>query len=207
MENLNVNVQPELRKAERRGRAARQSTPPVIVSPRTRKVPAYALLSEDALQAIENQADWILEHIGIEFRGDVTALELFAAAGATVAGERVTFAPGLARHLCSTVPAEFKLHARDPANTVTLGGDNVVLMPGYGSPFVSDLEQGRRYATLADFENFVKLTYSSPWLHHSGGTVCEPTDIPVNKRHLDMVFAHLTLSTERLPADAGRFPF
>ena len=71
MENLDVNVQPELRKAARRGRAARQSTPSVIVSPRTRKVPAYALLSEDALQAIEHQADWILEHIGIEFRGDI----------------------------------------------------------------------------------------------------------------------------------------
>ncbi len=34
----------------------------------------------------------------------------------------------------------------------------------------------------------------SKWLHHSGGTVCEPTDIPVNKRHLDMVLAHMQLS-------------
>jgi trimethylamine--corrinoid protein Co-methyltransferase len=153
-------------------------------------------LNESALRTIEEQADWILEHIGIEFRGDITALELFDAAGATVVGERVTFAPGLARQLCATAPAEFKLHARDPKNTVNLGGDNVVLMPGYGSPFVSDLDQGRRYATLVDFENFVKLTFSSPWLHHSGGTVCEPTDIPVNKRHLDMVFAHLTLSSK-----------
>jgi trimethylamine--corrinoid protein Co-methyltransferase len=34
----------------------------------------------------------------------------------------------------------------------------------------------------------------SPWLHHSGGTVCEPTDVPVNKRHLDMLHAHMTLS-------------
>ncbi len=79
---------------------------------------------------------------------------------------------------------------------MTLGGDNVVLMPGYGSPFVTDLERGRRYSTLEDFQNFVKLAYSSPWLHHSGGTVCEPTDIPVNKRHLDMVLAHLTLSSK-----------
>jgi trimethylamine--corrinoid protein Co-methyltransferase len=69
-------------------------------------------------------------------------------------------------------------------------------MPGYGSPFVSDLEKGRRKATLKDFQNFVKLTYSTPWLHHSGGTLCEPTDVPVNKRHLDMVLAHLTLSTK-----------
>ena len=58
----------------------------------------------------------------------------------------------------------------------------------------SDLEGGRRYGTLADFENFVKLAYAIPWLHHSGGTVCEPVDIPVNKRHLDMVAAHLRLS-------------
>ena len=71
-----------------------------------------------------------------------------------------------------------------------------LLMPGYGSPFVSDLERGRRYSTLEDFQNFVKLSSSSPWLHHSGGTVCETTDIPVNKRHLDMVLAHLMLSSK-----------
>jgi trimethylamine--corrinoid protein Co-methyltransferase len=34
----------------------------------------------------------------------------------------------------------------------------------------------------------------SKWLHHSGGTVCEPTDVAVNKRHLDMLMAHMTLS-------------
>ena len=75
-----------------------------------------------------------------------------------------------------------------------IGGDATVLAPNYGSPFVHDLDQGRRYATLADFENFVKLTYASPYLHHSGGTVCEPVDVPVNKRHLDMVYAHLRYS-------------
>ena len=49
-------------------------------------------------------------------------------------------------------------------------------------------------ATLEDFRNFVKLAYMSPYLHHSGGTVCEPVDIPVNKRHLDMVYAHIRYS-------------
>ena len=137
-----------------------------------------------------------MEHIGVEFRGDREALALFDAAGATVVGERVTFRPGHARALCASAPEQFTLQARDPAHSVVLGGDNVVLMPGYGSPFVSDLENGRRYATLEDFRNFVKLTYTSPWLHHSGGTVCEPMDVPVNKRHLDMVQAHLTLSTK-----------
>jgi trimethylamine--corrinoid protein Co-methyltransferase len=71
---------------------------------------------------------------------------------------------------------------------------NTVFAPNYGSPFVRDLDGGRRYATLADFENIVKLAYSSPYIHHSGGTVCEPVDIPVNKRHLDMVYSHLKYS-------------
>lgn len=161
-----------------------------------RRIPAYQLVGEEGLSAIEAQADWILSEIGVEFRGDETALALFRAAGATVEGARVRFDPGHVRALCATAPRKFILHGRDPLHSVILGGDHLVLKPGYGSPFVTDLERGRRYAALEDFRNFVKLTYMSPHLHHSGGTVCEPTDVPVNKRHLDMVAAHLTLSTK-----------
>ena len=161
-----------------------------------RCIPPYELLTEEAVVALEQQADWILTRIGIDFRGDAEARRLFAAAGCKVDGNRVRFAPGQARALCATAPAEFTLHARDPRHSVRLGGNHLVLMPGYGSPFVTDLDQGRRYATIADFRNFVKLAWMSPWLHHSGGTVCEPTDIPVNKRHFDMVHAHLTLSSK-----------
>ena len=180
----------------RRGRRYRHETPPEVQTFRSREIPAYQLLDDAALAAIEDQADWILHRIGVEFRGDTVALDLFADAGAKVDKARVTFEPGLARQICAAAPSEFKLRGRDAASTVTLGGRNVVLMPGYGSPFVTDIENGRRYATLEDFRNFVKLTYSSPWLHHSGGTVVEPTDVPVNKRHLDMMLAHLTLSTK-----------
>ena len=84
--------------------------------------------------------------------------------------------------------------ARNPERDVTIGGKGLVLAPVYGPPFVRDMESGRRYATIEDFRNFVKLAYSSKWLHHSGGTVCEPTDVAVNKRHLDMLLAHMTLS-------------
>jgi trimethylamine--corrinoid protein Co-methyltransferase len=95
--------------------------------------------------------------------------------------------------LCKTAPSSFVQHARNPARNVTIGGNNLVLAPVYGPPFVRD-EGGRRYATIEDFRKFVKLGYMSKWLHHSGGTVCEPTDVPVNKRHLDMLLAHMTLS-------------
>ena len=69
-----------------------------------------------------------------------------------------------------------------------------MLAPAYGSPFVRDLDGGRRYGTIEDFRNFVKLAYTTPFLHHSGGTVCEPVDLPVNKRHYDMVYAHMRYS-------------
>jgi trimethylamine--corrinoid protein Co-methyltransferase len=69
-----------------------------------------------------------------------------------------------------------------------------VFAPVYGPPFVADLDQGRREATLEDFQNFIKLTYASPQLHHSGGTVVEPNDIDVRERHLDMLLSHITLN-------------
>lgn len=101
---------------------------------------------------------------------------------------------GLARRLCATAPRDYVQHARNPERNVAIGGKGLVLAPVYGPPFVRDMENGRRYATMEDFRNFVKLGYQSKWLHHSGGTVCEPTDIAVNKRHLDMLLAHMTLS-------------
>jgi trimethylamine--corrinoid protein Co-methyltransferase len=160
----------------------------------TRRIPYYDLLSDDALDQIEQHADRILGEVGIEFRGDAEALRLFREAGADVKGERVRFAPGQVRTLCQTAPRQFTQHARNPARNVEIGGDHTVFSPAYGSPFVRDIEGGRRYGTIEDFRNFVKLAYLSPWMHHSGGTICEPVDLPVNKRHLEMVYAHMRWS-------------
>ena len=192
MHSLDSQTEPP----RRRGRVARlaQDAMPAPQAKVRRILPPYAPYPLADICALEDQADWLLETIGIEVRGDPTALALLADAGAQITEERVRFPSGLARDLCKTAPAQFDLHARNRDRTVTLGGDHIVLMPGYGSPFVTDLAQGRRYATLVDFQNFVKLAYVSPHLHHSGGTVVEPTDVPVSKRHLDMLLAHLTLS-------------
>lgn len=154
-----------------------------------RRIPPYDMFDEETLVRLEEHADWILDEIGVEFKEDAESVRMFRDAGARVDGERVRFDPGLARSLCSTAPRQFRMHGRDPAYDVEIGGDHVVLCPAYGPPFVTDLDAGRRYATLEDFTNFVKLTHSTPWLHHSSGTICEPVDVPVNKRHLDMVYA------------------
>lgn len=176
-------------------RAARQHSPVAEVPYIDRKIPYYELLDEAALALIEHNADTVLEEIGVEFKEFPEALALFASAGADIDGERVRFPRGMCRSIIqASAPAEYKQHARNPKRSVIIGGKRTVLAPAYGSPFVRDLDHGRRYATIEDFRNFVKLTYMSPGLHHSGGTVCEPVDVPVNKRHFDMVYSHLKYS-------------
>ncbi|MGI9394880.1 MAG: trimethylamine methyltransferase family protein [Boseongicola sp.] len=159
-----------------------------------RNIPNFEILTEEALEIIESNAEVVLEEIGVNFVDNPAALERWKAAGADVDDERVRLPKGLARRLCSTAPSSYIQHARNPDRSVTVGGNNLVLAPVYGPPFVRDVDGGRRYATIEDFRSFVKLAYMAKWLHHSGGTVCEPTDVAVNKRHLDMLHAHMTLS-------------
>ncbi len=180
------------REAKRAARAARSA---VSVPYITRKIPVYEMLGEEGLALIERNCDTILEEVGIDFRDDAEALDLFRKAGCDVKGERVHFPRGLARKIVQdNAPREFVQHARNPARSVHIGGPNTVFAPAYGSPFVRDLDKGRRYATIEDFRNFVKLTYMANPLHHSGGTICEPVDLPVNKRHFDMVYSHMRYS-------------
>ena len=161
----------------------------------TRKIPYYEVLGEEGLALIERNADTILEEIGIEFREDPEALEIWKEAGADVQGERVRMPRGMCRQLIqATTPREFTQQARNPERNVLIGGKNTVFAPAYGSPFIRSLDEGRRYAQIEDFRNFVKLAYVSTSLHHSGGTICEPVDLPVNKRHLDMVYSHIKYS-------------
>ena len=179
------------------GRAGRQATRQSSVEQPflTRKLQPFELVSDEGLSLLEENADTILETVGIDFKDYPSALELLAGAGAEVDGERVRFPRGLCRQIVTeNAPTTYTQHARNDARSVQIGGDATVFAPNYGSPFVHDLDNGRRYATLEDFENFVKLASRTPSIHHSGGTVCEPVDVPVNKRHLDMVYAHLRYS-------------
>ncbi|MFQ3302567.1 MAG: trimethylamine--corrinoid protein Co-methyltransferase [Planktomarina sp.] len=159
-----------------------------------RNIPLYEFLDDATLELIEYNAETVLEEIGVNFVDSPVALERWLSVGAKIEGERVRIPRGLARNLCKTAPSKFIQHARNPERSVEIGGKTLVTAPVYGPPFVRDRDGGRRYATIADFQKFVKLGYMSKYLHHSGGTVCEPTDVPVNKRHLDMLMAHMVYS-------------
>ena len=179
----------------RASRARRRESAASLAAWIERKVPHFEVLDSEALELIEHNAETVLQEIGVEFREFPAALALWKEAGADVDGERVRFPRGLCRSLVeANAPREYTQHARNPQRSTIIGGKRTVLVPAYGPPFVHDLDQGRRYATLEDFRNFVKLAYMAPGLHHSGGTVCEPVDLPVNKRHFDMVYSHIKYS-------------
>ena len=147
-----TDTAPTAAKEPRRGREARRTarahrshaSVPYI----TRKIPLTEILSEEGLETIERNAETLLQEIGIEFRDFPRALTLFRNAGCDIKGERVRFPRGLARELCATAPAQYVQHARNPDRNVLIGGDAMVFAPNYGSPFVHDLDNGRRYGTL-----------------------------------------------------------
>ena len=161
-----------------------------IVQPVSR-IPTYALLDPDAEEAIHQASMRILEEIGVDFRDDPEALALWREAGAEVEGERVRIPRELAMAQLALAPDKFTQHARNPSRSVEIGGANLVLAPVYGPPYVRDLDGTRRRGTLEDLENFIRLAYRLPALNHSGGIICEPQDVSVPKRHLEIFRAHV----------------
>ena len=113
---------------EQRARSAGLAAPAPIV----RKLPTIDVIDEEQLQRLEDQADWLIQEIGIEFRQDPEALRIWREAGADVQETRVRLPKGMARALCKTAPAQFTQQARNPARSVVIGGDNVVFAPVYG---------------------------------------------------------------------------
>ena len=130
-----------------------------------RKIPLYELLDDKTLELIEYNAETVLEEIGVNFVDSPIALKRWRSAGALIEGERVRIPRGLAKELCKTAPSKFTQHARNPDRNVEIGGKTLVTAPVYGPPFVRDRQGGRRYATISDFQKFVKLGYMSKYLH------------------------------------------
>jgi trimethylamine--corrinoid protein Co-methyltransferase len=157
------------------------------------QTPRYLLVDSQAIQRIHDMSMRILGELGIDFYDDEVR-EILSAHGATVRGDTVYFDEETLMKYVGLAPSEFTQLARNSMSNVVIGGNRAVYAPVYGPPFVLDADRGRREAKLEDFHNFVKMTYMTPFLHHSGGTVVEPTDEPVSTRHLDMLFAHIKYS-------------
>ena len=179
------------RSRERRARRAKQAVTVQMKQP-VHNVPIYELLDEEGINKIHNASLEVLSEVGIDFYDD-EAQQILKEHGAKVEDDTVYFDPELIKEYVAKAPSTFTQLARNEDNNLTIGGKHITFAPVYGPPFVTDIK-GRRSATLEDFQNFVKLAYQSPYMHHSGGTIVEPTDVPAETRHLDMLFSHIKYS-------------
>lgn len=171
-----------------------------------RNLPIYELISPDGIKLIHERAMEVLGKIGIDFYLE-EAREILQDHGVRVEGETAYFDdPDLVMEYVSKAPSEFTLLARNPENNLTVGGDNTIFAPVYGPPFVYDTKHGRREATQEDFDNFVKMAYMCPYMHHSGGTILEAGDVPDETRYLHMLKSHIQYSDKSFmgPVMAGK---
>jgi trimethylamine--corrinoid protein Co-methyltransferase len=155
-------------------------------------MPRYEILSADAMATLDKGWRRILTEVGVEFMSE-RALELFRAAGQKVEDNTVFLDPGFVLEQVAKAPAEFDVAARNPENTLHIGGDAMAFGAVYGPPFVRQGEV-RRDATMEDFRSFTKLAQSFGVLDSAGGVICEPNDTPLDSRHLDMTLALQTLT-------------
>jgi trimethylamine--corrinoid protein Co-methyltransferase len=156
------------------------------------EMPHFEVLDGDAIAVLEHGWRRILTEVGVEF-DHPDALSVFEGAGQRIEGPVVFLDPDFVLEQVALAPREFDVQARNPERTFHVGGETMVFSAVYGCPFVRE-GTVRREATMADFERLVRLAQAFPQIDTPGGVICEPGDVPLDSRHLDMTFALQTLS-------------
>ncbi len=154
--------------------------------------------SQDRLEAIHDTALRVIETLGIKVLNDA-ARRYYKQAGASVDEESqmVKIDRALVTSALESAPSEFVIHGRTPTADVTMGGDNVAFVCVGGAPHISDLDHGKRPATLEDTRNIIKLCEHFDVIHLQSPNV-ESQDIPVHLRHYRVTESQLSLSQKPL---------
>ncbi|NMG38796.1 methyltransferase [Chelativorans sp. ZYF759] len=181
------------RAGKREAREARFEQPPV----RKLRIPfePTKIVSEDELESIHLASLRMLAEIGIDVLHD-EARETMREAGAHVepGSQRVRFDPDMIMEWIAHCPSEFTLHARNPANDMHFGGNNLIFAQMASAPTCSDLDNGRRPGNQADFRNFLKLAQVHNIIQCTGGYPVEPVDLHASSRHLECIRDLATLT-------------
>lgn len=154
---------------------------------------SVSFLPHETLEEIHEQTMELLLKVGVDFLLD-EALEIFASQGFSVCGTRVRFEEKPLMELISQAPSSFTLQARNPEQQVEIGGGKPLLVPGYGAPFVVDLEGNNRGATQEDFRSFAALAYLCDVVDVTGGTLVEPQELSKERGFLEKLYLLLTCS-------------
>jgi trimethylamine---corrinoid protein Co-methyltransferase len=156
---------------------------------------ATNVLTPEQEELIHDHAMRILEEVGTDVLHE-PARKLLADAGQSVDGNRVRWDRGFVMEQVAKAPSSFRLEARNPERSRTVGGPegDTMLMNVGGPPFASDLDEGRRSGTIADHDTLVKMTHAADVLNSVQIGAAEATDLPVEWRHMEMEYSGIRWS-------------
>lgn len=156
---------------------------------------ALNIISADEIEQIHRSSLKILRDVGMRVLDD-DARRYYRAAGAEVneSSHMVRFDPSLVEEMVAKAPSSVRLRARNPERQVTLGGNHMIFSSVQCPAFANDLDKGRRFGTMDELNDFVRIVQSLNIIHQGGGGGFEPVDLPVETRHLDMTYAFCRLT-------------
>jgi trimethylamine---corrinoid protein Co-methyltransferase len=156
-------------------------------------MPPAVIASDDEIESLHHASLRILSEIGMQVLCP-EARQIYAAAGCVVDDQMVRFDPDLIVEKIVTAPAEFTLHARNPAHSLQIGGNWQAYGTVASAPNVADLDRGRRSGNRADYQNLLRLAQMLNSVHFLAGYPVEPTDIHHSVRHIHATHDALTLT-------------
>ncbi|HWQ75472.1 MAG TPA: trimethylamine methyltransferase family protein [Syntrophomonas sp.] len=159
----------------------------------------YQILSQSEIEQIHETSFRILEEVGVVFTY-APAREILSKGGAKVDGQRVYFPPNMVGREIKKAPSSFTLYARNPEKNVLINTQKTAFAGPYGSPFVMDMDNGRRLSTLEDFINISKLEHKMDNIDVMSHIPCEPQDVDEKVRTMEMLYQTLKHSDKPLMA-------
>jgi trimethylamine--corrinoid protein Co-methyltransferase len=134
----------------------------------------------------------ILADAGVRFNSS-EVLEIFRRHGFRIDGKQVFITEKEIRNSLETAPSHFTVRARKPAYDVSIGEDDFVFLPTGGAPNVVTAAGELRPATLEDYHTCCRMVQTSDQLDMNGMLTVQPTDLPAQTAHLDMIYANMVL--------------
>lgn len=161
--------------------------------------PPMEILNADHLESVHQASLEILKEIGMEFMS-ADAREIMKKAGADVdeTSHMVRLDPAMVEEVIKTAPASFRLHARNPAHHLEIGGNFITNGCVSSPPNASCMDKGRRSGNTEDFQNLLRLSQYFNIIHLIGGYPVEPTDRHVSTRHLYSTRDMITLTDKAI---------
>ena len=195
-ENATRGEYREMARSGRRNREGRLGNIPLRPFKHTvNPFPPMEPLSADQIEAIHLASLRVLAEHGMRVHS-ARAREVYRAAGNRVdeSEQMVYLDPGYVQQAVAQAPSQYTYSARNPARSLTIGGNHINFAPVGGPSFVSDLDRGRRAGTFDELCDYVRLIQMLDILHMASAGSFEPLDLPVDTRHLDRAYAATTLT-------------